>query len=1532
MMRSSRVLGLGLIALTTIVTVNCAEPVEDIDRSQPNKVKKETFDGEWYFRQTVVHVNGTAMSSFTGLEGDQERIVFQITENALTGRRAFEDIPGIDQSPKHIPQDIADEREFRPEDGSPIVSFPIQKHFDVIRSYNTSTGEQSNVIVENSMDRPWFERDYIRLGWDSQNQALIGAVGNLIRRYGAYATVEPPQDSTEEPTWIMECQRKGSEEFVECSDADAEVTYIDVLHTYYAKHSWGDCVNNFFSVPSVFYADCGSERIRMRSSFAKIRSLDVHGECRNCDQTWALENDYQPRAYNDYDDKRFGFFRMNRALYDRRWGLRDSNVRQLAQIRSIWQRYTDGRGNLLPHHEREPKPIAYYVNIDHPYDLLDEMSMISDDYDMAFKRIIFALSNADSEKAGFGKKYATIDDVPRMFFICSNPGPEPGLSESAPQSEIDRLTRLGEYFARDIDRFRAFYEQSNEGYRVGACKRPGHEKKMGDVRWSFFNFINEENQAGPLGYGPSSPDPITGELINGTSNAYGSAIDSYAQYLLDIINIINGDRDATDVGFGRNVQNYFDDVRAQYQAGASNMTVTSQTPAIMSETELSEAAAQVVQKQEYHEMMRRVAERKLQDPRVSSILERGPEALLLRNDFQRNPLNQFKGTAIEQKVIFPELIQAAELGQLGLMNNDTDEPPATTVEVDTMDTNVLDKISPLRGMSVRKLNEATLNRDLRNLKNRIHMAEDHFDAKFIGWARQGADIRDSLKARGLSDAEIQEALWLWVRSKGYLGLQEHEVGHSLGLRHNFAGSRDALNYFPQYWALRQQSFLPDCGGAKGYSTFAATGLATQSVAPGTCEQFASPEDHAQVFRDMLEGRDRNRNIQFDGGLETFATASIMEYGARFGLNDQAGLAMYDYAALAYAYGDLVEVFNQPPNKLDVQVKTNRNDAFLSTEWGKSNQLVTDMDDVENYTQVVVETDNTEIRRIEDTPIEEDRQRFGFFGFRDNKWDYYHYSVLPVMFYDENMEQPSQEQVNNLHLSPRIDFSGIGGMWKIYDRTLMPREQAIAEKKVMVPYKYCEDYFADQSSYDCMRWDTGSDDLEVLNTIIDRYNSYHVVNDFRRGRLTFGLYYSFGRLVNRVFLRALRAYQWWLLKASGRGVEWYAEEFGGIASTTAGAQAVSFLGSIINKPAIGTYAYSNEQGMMINYDSEGQGVGAGALSQEDERDLNRGAGSVFKMDLSTGARYQYTTFVERDDGNRPYYFPFMTQVFSHFFHKLFAMQVLVEGSIDALGTDSASNNQSFFIQPTIVFQDEIFNFFSGIVNEDYQRYVGVCVKTDDNGNVLTRSDNDLRPQFWKPILLTHSLMEEPCKEYGGENWQLVNPYTRAFGNADFNMRYFAILLGAQAFLGNIDYDWIDTAGLYVKGRGETPELSEELAGKFEAVEYTDSLGISNGITFMAYCPPGYMPGMTQEPRTGCDMVYRMKNAHDSLQQRRIADALADNNLEPADVGEDPLNPANPEKVDQVLAMFYSVFNYNEFRDLTGTHDMARFHLEILKRVW
>ena len=43
-----------------------------------------------------------------------------------------------------------------------------------------------------------------------------------------------------------------------------------------------------------------------------------------------------------------------------------------------------------------------------------------------------------------------------------------------------------------------------------------------------------------------------------------------------------------------------------------------------------------------------------------------------------------------------------------------------------------------------------------------------------------------------------------VRTRIYTAVLAHEVGHSIGLMHNFGAPDDALNYFPEYWEIRSQ--------------------------------------------------------------------------------------------------------------------------------------------------------------------------------------------------------------------------------------------------------------------------------------------------------------------------------------------------------------------------------------------------------------------------------------------------------------------------------------------------------------------------------------------------------------------------------------------------------------------------------------------------------------------------------------------------------------------------------------------------------
>ena len=146
--------------LLYLFAVGCGFNLGDVDRTQPDKVKKGMFqDGKaWYFRQTIIDLPATSGISFIGEQGSTYKIIWQIDERFIYAYRAHEQLKGGEQYAQR--PGVA----YR---GTPVAAFAIQSHFDVQREYNPSTGEQTNVISENVMDRPWNEREYMRVDWSN---------------------------------------------------------------------------------------------------------------------------------------------------------------------------------------------------------------------------------------------------------------------------------------------------------------------------------------------------------------------------------------------------------------------------------------------------------------------------------------------------------------------------------------------------------------------------------------------------------------------------------------------------------------------------------------------------------------------------------------------------------------------------------------------------------------------------------------------------------------------------------------------------------------------------------------------------------------------------------------------------------------------------------------------------------------------------------------------------------------------------------------------------------------------------------------------------------------------------------------------------------------------------------------------------------------------------------------------------------------------------------------------------------------------
>src|SRR5829696_6455943 len=153
-------LKLTLLVIAVLASgVGCAEEREPINRVQANALAKSFFvgndlasskdDPEFYTAMTVTDVPYGAdqqVGVFTGLLGELKRVKWEITEDMLNARLTYEQIEGSDGHGSRITNN-----------GRVIGSYEITSHFDIRRSYNSSTGEELNVIEENESDRPWYE-------------------------------------------------------------------------------------------------------------------------------------------------------------------------------------------------------------------------------------------------------------------------------------------------------------------------------------------------------------------------------------------------------------------------------------------------------------------------------------------------------------------------------------------------------------------------------------------------------------------------------------------------------------------------------------------------------------------------------------------------------------------------------------------------------------------------------------------------------------------------------------------------------------------------------------------------------------------------------------------------------------------------------------------------------------------------------------------------------------------------------------------------------------------------------------------------------------------------------------------------------------------------------------------------------------------------------------------------------------------------------------------------------------------------------
>ncbi|MBM4378860.1 MAG: zinc-dependent metalloprotease, partial [Deltaproteobacteria bacterium] len=377
-----------------------------------------------------------------------------------------------------------------------------------------------------------------------------------------------------------------------------------------------------------------------------------------------------------------------------------------------------------------------------------------------------------------------------------------------------------------------------EGGDPAVCGPVGTKARVGDIRFNLLAWVDLPTSAELLGYGPTSNDPETGEVISASALVYGASIDTYAAWARDLVRVVNGELSLPDAAAGTDVaawvsaRPYGTRKQAMTQEevdGAASAMDTSwmqglpRLPAVRK----GNASALRAMRGERHSAL-------AQSPQLRA--ERGHAARRLQ--------------ALEQSALLPSLVNDEVLMAQGM-------DPRSPVPA-----GALAALKPLQRLGPERSRLAA--------RQRARLGAHAVDLN--------ASLDDSVIGFALAQQGVDpQVVWRRIRELVFLSTALHEVGHTLGLRHNFAASYDPLNYPKTYWDLR-------------------TANGTKQPRP----RHVDPETQAEREGVVLAGGLR-------AGISEFMQSSVMDYGAGFN-TDIHGLGKYDRAAIKFGYGDLVETF------------------------------------------------------------------------------------------------------------------------------------------------------------------------------------------------------------------------------------------------------------------------------------------------------------------------------------------------------------------------------------------------------------------------------------------------------------------------------------------------------------------------------------------------------------------------------------------------------------------------------------------------